>query len=66
MHREMSRREEPDAHMYLNLVEEVQLIVEHFIVNVFAAVVKKGRGFQEKLTQRINLQSLENLWLRLS
>lgn len=59
MHREMNWREEPDAHVYLNFVEEVQLIVEHFIVNVFTAVVKKGRGFQEKLTQRMNLQSLK-------
>lgn len=53
----MNRREEPDAHMYLNFVKEVQLIVEHFIVNVFTAVVKKGRGLQEKLTQRTNLKS---------
>lgn len=55
----MNRREEPDAHMYLNFVEEVQLIVEHVIVNVFTAVVKKGQSFQEQLTQRMNLQSLK-------
>lgn len=53
----MNRREELDAHMHLNFVEEVQLIVEHVIVNVFTAVVKKGRGFQEKLSQRMTLQS---------
>lgn len=45
--------------MYLNFVKEVKLIVEHVIVNVFTAVVKKGWGFQEKLTQRMNLQSLK-------
>lgn len=33
--------------MNLNFVKEVQLIVEHVIFIVFAAVAKRGRGLTE-------------------
>lgn len=36
-----------DAYMDLNFVEEVQLIVEHIVCAVFAAVVTVGQGFIE-------------------
>lgn len=42
-----------DAYMDLNFVKEVQLIVEHIVCAVLAAVVTVGRGFIERMWHKI-------------
>lgn len=61
MYQEPDGRVELDAYMDLNFVKEVQLIVEHVILAVFAAVVKRRRSLTKR-TWMYNIRQSPNMY----